>query len=82
MPQNVEGEAAGETIEEYPIEKHEPGPAYLEEPASALIPAAVGDKTAPSTVIPATATTPAPFPAPRVSPKRLPPAPSSSAGGK
>ncbi|MEX2092158.1 MAG: TolC family protein [Pirellulales bacterium] len=82
MPQNPEGGAAEETIEEFPVETHEQAPAYLEEPASALVPAAVKDKTAPSLVVPAAATTPAPFPVPRVSPKRLPPAPSSASGGK
>jgi outer membrane protein TolC len=118
MPQDVKGGAAGEASEEFPVEAHEQSPAYLDEPASALVPAAVGDKTAPGqathanwltkpattkgasssksglvpamatdktappSTTPAAATTPAPFAVPRVSPKRLPPAPSSTAVGK
>lgn len=46
MPQNVEGTPA-ETIDEFPVEQQEEAQIFTEEPASALVPAKVGDKTAP-----------------------------------
>lgn len=47
MPQDVEG-APGEVIEEFPVEHHEAEPGiFTEEPASALVPAKVNDKSAP-----------------------------------
>ncbi len=117
MPQDPGG-APCETVDGVPVDPQQPAANYLNESASALVPAAVGDKTAPapasqvrststrtpassappssaglvptvaadktatSSVVPAAATSPAPFPTPRISPKRLPPAPSPTTSGK
>jgi hypothetical protein len=101
MPQDPAG-VPGEVIEGQPPESVPPKAIFQEEPASALVPAPLGDKTAPATVnqarasLPSGATTsglvpavaidksaaaaPAAFPAPRVTPKRLPPAPAPTSG--
>jgi len=81
MPQEVEHPPC-EISEELPDEQQEPGPMYLEEPASALVPTAVKDTTAHSTVVATSAMLPAPMTPSTVSPKRLPPAPPSTASGK
>jgi hypothetical protein len=47
MPQDVEG-APAEIIEEFPVKQHEAEPGvFTEEPASALVPTKVNDKSAP-----------------------------------
>lgn len=77
MPQNVEGEPC-DTPATAPSDQVSD---YLHEQTSLLVPTSVGDKTAPSAVAPAIATSPAPAAAPRQSPpKRLPPASSTTSG--
>lgn len=107
MPQDPAG-APGEVIDQKPPESMPPGTIFQEEPAGALVPAKLGDKTAPmvkqvqaslpggaarSGLVPAVAidksatrssamgtAAPAVFPAPRVTPKRLPPSPAPASG--
>jgi hypothetical protein len=119
MPQEPAGVPC-ETSGDIPGDPLPANAKYYEEPASALVPAAVGDKTAPAQAMPAqyvppsttmtgkpttssksqpvanglvpalavdksapsTATNPAPFPTPQIAPKRLPPAPPSTATTK
>ncbi len=89
MPQEVEGEA-GQTIEKFSVEEQQDVRVFMEEPASALVPAKLEDKTAPAQATQArwlASPTAAPIEAATItgsiiSPKRLPATPTAATDSK